>query len=52
MIWKRGFVRGSGLERGALASTVAHDAHNIIVVGKNVADMATDDGPMNDRTEV
>jgi adenine deaminase len=36
----RGFVRGSGLERGALASTVAHDAHNIIVVGKNVDDMA------------
>ena len=27
-----GFVRGSGLQRGALASTVAHDAHNIVVV--------------------
>jgi adenine deaminase len=36
----RGFVSGSGLERGALASTVAHDAHNIIVVGKNEGDMA------------
>ena len=36
----RGFVRGSGLERGALASTVAHDAHNIIVVGKDESDMA------------
>jgi adenine deaminase len=36
----RGFVAGSGLERGALASTVAHDAHNIIVVGMNEEDMA------------
>ena len=29
----RGFVRGFGLERGAFGSTVAHDAHNLIVVG-------------------
>src|SRR3954449_5922974 len=35
-----GFVAGSGLQRGALASTVAHDAHNIIVIGRNVDDMA------------
>ena len=28
-----GFVRGFGLQRGAIASTVAHDAHNIVVVG-------------------
>ncbi len=28
-----GFVRGFGLKRGALASTVAHDAHNVVVVG-------------------
>src|SRR3972149_394291 len=28
-----GFVRGFGLKLGALASTVAHHAHNIIVVG-------------------
>jgi adenine deaminase len=34
-----GFVRGSGLQRGALASTVAHDAHNIVVVGTNDGDM-------------
>jgi adenine deaminase len=27
------FVRGFGLQRGALASSVAHDAHNIIAVG-------------------
>jgi adenine deaminase len=34
-----GFVRGSGLQRGALASTVAHDAHNIVVVGMTDEDM-------------
>ena len=35
-----GFVRGFGLQRGALASTVAHDAHNIVVVGVDDGDMA------------
>jgi adenine deaminase len=35
-----GFVHGSGLTRGALASTVAHDAHNIVVVGVSDDDMA------------
>jgi adenine deaminase len=35
-----GFVSGSGLQRGALASTVAHDAHNIVVVGMSDRDMA------------
>ena len=35
-----GYLSGSGLTRGALASTVAHDAHNLVVVGKNAADMA------------
>jgi adenine deaminase len=35
-----GFVHGFGLERGALGSTVAHDAHNIVVVGMNDPDMA------------
>jgi adenine deaminase len=34
-----GFVHGSGLQRGALASTVSHDAHNIIVVGMDDDDM-------------
>lgn len=29
----RGFVRGFGLQRGAFGSTVAHDAHNLVVVG-------------------
>ena len=35
-----GFVRGFGLKRGALGSTVAHDAHNIVVVGVNDSDIA------------
>ena len=34
-----GFVRGLGLARGALASTVAHDAHNVIVAGTCDEDM-------------
>jgi len=34
-----GFVRGLGLERGAVASSVAHDNHNLLVVGMNDADM-------------
>jgi adenine deaminase len=34
-----GFVRGFGLQRGALASTVAHDAHNVVVVGTNDEDI-------------
>ena len=36
-----GFVQGFGLKRGALASSVAHDSHNIIVVGTNDWDMLT-----------
>ncbi|HEX2024965.1 MAG TPA: adenine deaminase C-terminal domain-containing protein, partial [Actinomycetota bacterium] len=36
-----GFVTGFGLRRGALASTHAHDAHNIVVVGASDADMAS-----------
>lgn len=36
-----GFVSGFGLQRGALASSVAHDSHNIIVVGTNDEDMLT-----------
>ena len=35
-----GFVTGTGLKRGAFASTVAHDAHNIVVVGMDDASMA------------
>jgi len=35
-----GFVKGFGLKRGAIASSVGHDSHNITVVGANDADMA------------
>jgi adenine deaminase len=35
-----GFVQGFGLQRGAIASTVAHDAHNIVCVGVDDGDMA------------
>jgi adenine deaminase len=35
-----GFVRGSGLQHGALASSVSHDAHNIVVLGVSDDDMA------------
>lgn len=34
-----GLVRGFGLQRGAIASSVGHDAHNITVVGTNDADI-------------
>jgi adenine deaminase len=34
-----GFVQGSGLARGALGSTVAHDAHNIVVLGASDEEM-------------
>jgi len=36
----RGFVRGFDLKTGAISSSVAHDSHNICVVGTNDADMA------------
>jgi adenine deaminase len=35
-----GFVRGFGMKRGAIASSVGHDSHNICVVGADDADMA------------
>ncbi|MDO9574061.1 MAG: adenine deaminase [Candidatus Contubernalis sp.] len=34
-----GLVRGMGLKAGAIASSVAHDSHNIIIVGTNDEDM-------------
>jgi adenine deaminase len=36
----KGFAAAVGLKRGAFASTVAHDAHNIVVLGVDDADMA------------
>jgi adenine deaminase len=35
----KGFVKGFNLKKGAIASSVAHDSHNIIVVGTNDEDM-------------
>jgi adenine deaminase len=35
-----GFVKGFGLQKGAIGSTVCHDHHNIAVVGADYADMA------------
>ena len=35
-----GFVRGFKLRRGAIASSVAHDAHNVVVAGVDDADIA------------
>jgi adenine deaminase len=35
-----GFATNIGLKRGAYASTVAHDAHNVVVIGVDDADMA------------
>ncbi len=35
-----GFVKGLGITKGAIAQTVAHDAHNLLVTGTNDADMA------------
>src|SRR3990167_4273323 len=36
----RAFVTGFGLKRGAIASSVGHDSHNICVVGADDRDMA------------
>jgi adenine deaminase len=36
-----GLVQGIGLRRGAIASTIAHDSHNIVVVGMDDASMLT-----------
>lgn len=37
----KGFVKGFNLKSGAMASTVAHDSHNMIVIGTNDKDMYT-----------
>jgi adenine deaminase len=36
----RGFIKGFGFRDAAIASSVGHDAHNVIVVGDNDSDMA------------
>ncbi len=35
-----GFIQGIGLKKGAFASSVSHDSHNLIVIGTNAEDMA------------
>ena len=35
-----GFIKGIGLKKGAIASSVSHDSHNLIVIGTNDRDMA------------
>ena len=35
-----GYIRGYGLKSGAVATSISHDSHNIIVVGTNETDMA------------
>jgi adenine deaminase len=36
-----GFVEGFGLKKGAIGSTVAHDSHNLVIVGTNDQDILT-----------
>ncbi len=33
------FIKGFGLKRGALASSIAHDSHNLVAVGENLDDL-------------
>ena len=35
-----GFIKGIGIKNGAIASSVSHDSHNIIVIGSSESDMA------------
>ena len=35
-----GYIKGIGLKRGAIAASVSHDSHNLIVIGTNDSDMA------------
>ncbi|MBU2513877.1 adenine deaminase [bacterium] len=37
----KAFVRGFGLKRGAIGSTVAHDSHNIVIVGTDDLEIFT-----------
>lgn len=36
----KGFVKGFNIKEGAVASTVAHDSHNLLILGTNDEDMA------------
>ncbi|NJD53326.1 MAG: adenine deaminase [Candidatus Methanoperedens sp.] len=36
----RGFIRGFGLQEGAIGQSIAHDSHNVVLIGTNFEDMA------------
>jgi len=36
----KGFIKGLGFKAGAIAQTIAHDTHNLVVAGKSPSDMA------------
>ena len=35
-----GFINGFGLQKGAIAPSVSHDSHNLVIIGTNEEDMA------------
>lgn len=35
-----GFINGVGIKKGAIASSVSHDSHNLVIIGANESDMA------------
>ena len=40
MLFRSGFIKNFGLKRGAIASSIAHDSHNIVVIGCSDEEMA------------
>ena len=34
-----GFIKGTGLKSGAIASSIAHDSHNVVIIGENAHSM-------------
>jgi len=44
----KGFVQGLGLRRGAIASTIAHDHHNLVVAGTDNISLSTAAGAIGD----
>jgi adenine deaminase len=39
-IVSNGFIKGFGIKKGAVATSISHDSHNIITIGTNSIDMA------------
>ncbi|MCU0509540.1 MAG: adenine deaminase, partial [Anaerolineae bacterium] len=44
----KGFVQGLGIRRGAIASTIAHDHHNLVVAGVDNVSLTTAAGAVAD----